>query len=430
MSAGGSVGLEAAVAACATSISSISAFDLLEEVAVRSHCFQEYSDVAFAECSGGRAARSTRRITLRSARVFPFRVYAAVALAAVAAARHRRRRRMDGARRGAGRAARTERAARGRSAARARLPRRRRRARRRRCRARSASTRAAAAGRARAASSRSSQRDRGSLYAAVGAAFARWPDGTLATLEELAHEHPGSALVQLHLGLALFWQAKRRGGAERLERGRGRSSPTRRRRSGPRACSIRRWPPGRPFFVPATQPPSEIDGLLPLEQLAELERRPRTEDGRCLDPVRRGAPAGGPARLGAGRVRPRAVESTRRASRRRRPRRSCASPRTTRRARSPGSARSSSGFPTRPSSASISASCSSGCGRCERRARQLEAGEGRAAQATVWAHGGRRSCSSRLRRGAGARRSPGAPTDDGSRRPIQMRKSRDLRDGS
>ena len=43
-----------------------------------------------------------------------------------------------------------------------------------------------------------------SLEAAVGAAVSSWPDGTLAKLRALANEHPDSALVRLHLGLALY----------------------------------------------------------------------------------------------------------------------------------------------------------------------------------------------------------------------------------
>src|SRR5215210_6561583 len=39
-----------------------------------------------------------------------------------------------------------------------------------------------------------------SLEARVGSAFAAWPDGTVAELQELAAEHPRSSLVALHLG--------------------------------------------------------------------------------------------------------------------------------------------------------------------------------------------------------------------------------------
>jgi tetratricopeptide (TPR) repeat protein len=46
--------------------------------------------------------------------------------------------------------------------------------------------------------------DPASLEAGVGAAIAAWPDGTVDDLRRLAAEHPQSALVHLHLGLALY----------------------------------------------------------------------------------------------------------------------------------------------------------------------------------------------------------------------------------
>lgn len=44
------------------------------------------------------------------------------------------------------------------------------------------------------------------LSASVRRALAAWPHGTLPTLRALAREHPRSAFVHLHLGLALLWQ--------------------------------------------------------------------------------------------------------------------------------------------------------------------------------------------------------------------------------
>lgn len=44
-----------------------------------------------------------------------------------------------------------------------------------------------------------------SLEARVGSALAAWPDGSLATLQSLAAEHPKSSLLALHLGLAYYW---------------------------------------------------------------------------------------------------------------------------------------------------------------------------------------------------------------------------------
>lgn len=39
----------------------------------------------------------------------------------------------------------------------------------------------------------------------IGAAFSRWPDGTLDTMKSLVSSHPGSSLAELQLGLAYYW---------------------------------------------------------------------------------------------------------------------------------------------------------------------------------------------------------------------------------
>src|SRR5579864_6607186 len=47
-----------------------------------------------------------------------------------------------------------------------------------------------------------------SLADEIGAAFARWPHGTLDDLKKLVAAHPGSALAELHLGLADYWSGR------------------------------------------------------------------------------------------------------------------------------------------------------------------------------------------------------------------------------
>lgn len=120
-------------------------------------------------------------------------------------------------------------------------------------------------------------RDPGSLEAAVGAAFARWPDGTLERLAELERDNPDSGLVQLHTGLALFWRGEdvAAQGAWRRAEELDPDSP-----SAVRAESLLHpeMPAGRPFFVPSRPLPRELARLAPVEQLAELQRRAE-EDG-------------------------------------------------------------------------------------------------------------------------------------------------------
>ena len=116
-------------------------------------------------------------------------------------------------------------------------------------------------------------RDPSSIAAAVGAAVAAWPDGTIERLEELAAEHPSSGVVRLHLGLAFYVEGDE-GGA----RGEWREAE---RRDPDSEAAIRaedllhpEMPPGRPFFVPSQGSlAAGLEGLSPSEQLAELEAR-------------------------------------------------------------------------------------------------------------------------------------------------------------
>jgi tetratricopeptide (TPR) repeat protein len=116
----------------------------------------------------------------------------------------------------------------------------------------------------------------GSLYAEVGEAMARWPNGTLPRLQELAREHQDSGLVQLHLGLARFWLRQDAAAQAAWREAEARDPDS---SAAIRAESLLHpeMPQGRPFVVPSTPVPPEIADLLPLQQLRELERR--AEDG-------------------------------------------------------------------------------------------------------------------------------------------------------
>jgi tetratricopeptide (TPR) repeat protein len=111
-----------------------------------------------------------------------------------------------------------------------------------------------------------------SVEAAVGAAIASWPDGTVERLETLAAESPQSGVVQLHLGLARLASGDEEGAraawreAERVEP----DSP-----AALRAEDLLnpRFAPGRPPFVAPLGGPPELESLSPEEQLAELERQ-------------------------------------------------------------------------------------------------------------------------------------------------------------
>jgi tetratricopeptide (TPR) repeat protein len=115
------------------------------------------------------------------------------------------------------------------------------------------------------------QRDPGSLEASVGVAVAAWPDGTVDKLRALATSHPDSALVRLHLGLALYASGDD-AGANAQWREAGRREP-----DSPSALRAEdllhsNMAPGRPFFYPDLAPPRGIAKLSPPEQLKELRR--------------------------------------------------------------------------------------------------------------------------------------------------------------
>src|SRR2546430_3984552 len=86
-----------------------------------------------------------------------------------------------------------------------------------------------------------------SLGARVGAALARWPRGTITELDTLAHQHPRSAFVRLHLGLALAW-ARRDAEARQAWLAAGRVDPD--SPSAVRSETLRHpeFAPGRPTF--------------------------------------------------------------------------------------------------------------------------------------------------------------------------------------
>jgi tetratricopeptide (TPR) repeat protein len=113
-----------------------------------------------------------------------------------------------------------------------------------------------------------------SVEAAVGAAIASWPNGTVAGLEDLAREEPSSGVVRLHLGLAHLAEG-RTAAAERAWReaeARDANSP-----SALRAEDLLHpeLAPGRPPFVARFEPVPELEGLPPARQLAGLHRRAR-----------------------------------------------------------------------------------------------------------------------------------------------------------
>jgi tetratricopeptide (TPR) repeat protein len=110
-----------------------------------------------------------------------------------------------------------------------------------------------------------------SVEAAVGAAIAAWPDGTVERLESLVAERPDSGVARLHLGFALFAGGDAAAAEEEWREAERRDPDT------PAALRAEdllhpQFAPGRPPFVAPLEAPPGLAGLAPAEQLAELER--------------------------------------------------------------------------------------------------------------------------------------------------------------
>ena len=109
-----------------------------------------------------------------------------------------------------------------------------------------------------------------SVEASVGAAISAWPDGTVDRLRELAAAHPGSAVVHLNLGLALYaaGQADEAAAEWRRAAAAEPDSP-----SAVRAGDLLhpQMAPGLPSFFTDLKPPRNLAGLSVQAQLDELE---------------------------------------------------------------------------------------------------------------------------------------------------------------
>lgn len=115
-----------------------------------------------------------------------------------------------------------------------------------------------------------------SLEARVGEAFARWPDGTLPRLTQLSGLYPRSALVQLSLGMALYWA--RRPGAQAAWRQAAQLEPDSAYAVAADNLLYPRYARNVPIFVPAQPAPAAVRPLAPPAQLRLLERLDRRGD--------------------------------------------------------------------------------------------------------------------------------------------------------
>jgi tetratricopeptide (TPR) repeat protein len=116
------------------------------------------------------------------------------------------------------------------------------------------------------------EKDPDSLEAAVGAAIAAWPDTTVLRLRQLADGHPGSALVHLHLGLALYAAGDDRAAAAQWGQALQVEPDT---PSALRAEDLLHpdMAPGRPYFYPSFAPTLDLGKQSAADQLEALRRQ-------------------------------------------------------------------------------------------------------------------------------------------------------------
>jgi Flp pilus assembly protein TadD len=120
-----------------------------------------------------------------------------------------------------------------------------------------------------------------SLDAKIGAAFSRWPDGTLDAMKELVAAAPGSADAELHLGLAQFWSGRVADALASWRRAAASQPDTPAAVHAEDLLHPELPVPGVPPFVPGFAAPRGIDALPPARRLAALARAARAPDVRA-----------------------------------------------------------------------------------------------------------------------------------------------------
>ncbi len=108
-----------------------------------------------------------------------------------------------------------------------------------------------------------------SVQSQIGAAFSRWPAGTVSRLERLAALHPRSAVVLLHLGLAQLSSGRAAAARAAWRRAAARDPDT---ESAVHADDLLHptFVPGRPPFLPSFGLPSSVARLAAPRQFAAL----------------------------------------------------------------------------------------------------------------------------------------------------------------
>jgi tetratricopeptide (TPR) repeat protein len=119
-----------------------------------------------------------------------------------------------------------------------------------------------------------------SLDGQIGAAFARWPNGTLDTMKQLVAAHPLSSLALLHFGWALYWTGRNADAVAAWQRA------TKAEPDSPAAVDAQTalhpsMAPGLPYIVTAVNPPRAVQALPAAQELAVLARAAARPDANA-----------------------------------------------------------------------------------------------------------------------------------------------------
>lgn len=101
-------------------------------------------------------------------------------------------------------------------------------------------------------------RDR-SLQGQIGAAFARWPDGSLDAVKHLVATHPHSPVAQLHLALALYWSGRNADAVKAFQQVDGRFPDSPSAVDAEDILYANRYVPGLPYMIGPVELPQAPD---------------------------------------------------------------------------------------------------------------------------------------------------------------------------